>query len=109
LPPDPADARMDAAEPPQPSAAELLPFEAHAADVGRFDAGCDPQQRALAGGALAEDRHQLAGLDVERDVVEHDDLVAPAPVALADPLEREQRHRRGGSEDGAGAAPKLHS
>ncbi len=100
---------MDSPEAVQATAAQRVPVEPHRAGVGRFDAGGDPQQRRLARGALAEDRDQLAGIDLERDVVEHDDLVASSPMALGDALEREQRHRRNGSENGAVAAPAPRS
>ena len=43
----------------------------HVARVGGVDAGQDPEQRRLAAAARTEQRHELAGRDVEVDAVEH--------------------------------------
>ena len=52
---------------------DLLAVDAHGAGVARVDAGQDLHQRRLAGAVRAEQRHHLAGLDDEVDVVEHGD------------------------------------
>ena len=49
---------------------DLAAVEEHPARVGPVDAGDDLDQRRLAGAVLAHQRVDLAGPEVERDVVE---------------------------------------
>ena len=54
-------------------------------DVGQFEAGDDPQQRGLAAAARAEQGGEFAVLDVDRDVVQRDEIAEPlGHVAHAD-------------------------
>ena len=47
---------------------EVGAVDEHAAGVGQFQAGHEVQQRALARARLADDRHPVARLDLEREV-----------------------------------------
>ena len=48
----------------------VLAGEDHAAGVGRLEAGDDPQDRALARTRGAQEGDELAGDDLERDVLD---------------------------------------
>jgi hypothetical protein len=61
----------------------VVALDLDAAGVGRLEAGDDPQQARLARAARAEQRGQRAAGDLERDVVERDE-VAEALGDLAD-------------------------
>lgn len=52
----------------------VLAGEQHAARVGRLQPGDDAQQRGLATARRPQQRHQLARLDVQRNVVERPEL-----------------------------------
>ena len=52
------------------AAGGVLAVELDAPGVGLFEAGDDAQQRGLAAAGRAQQRHQLAGGDVQADVVE---------------------------------------
>src|ERR671913_330840 len=52
--------------------------------IRRLHAGCETEQRRLAGAALSEHADEVAGLDVEVERLEHD---AGPRVGLADLLE----------------------
>ena len=61
----------------------VLAGEQHAARVGRFQARDDAQQRGLAAAGRSQQRDQLAGLDMQRYVVERAEL-AEALGQIAD-------------------------
>ena len=48
----------------------VLAMEEDRASVGRLQAGDDPQEGGLTGTGRAEQRHQLAGLDLQADLLE---------------------------------------
>src|SRR6478609_3978157 len=60
--------------------------EADASGVDLFEAGDEPQQCALATAALADDRDELAGRDVQVDTAQH--LVVAEGFAQAPDAER---------------------
>ena len=66
----------------------VLAGEEDLAGVRRLEAGDDAEQRRLSGAARAEERGERAALDVERDVLEGDE-VAEALRDVAD----EDRHQ----------------
>ena len=68
-----------------------LPLEAETALVGRMDAGDHLDQRRLAGAVVADEGDDLAGTNLEVDVLQRLDRAE----ALADALQREQRAVRG--------------
>src|SRR5262249_26582435 len=72
---------------------DLLPIEADAARVGRDLAGELADQGGLAGTVRADDGVQLAGPDVQRDVVGGDH----AAEMLGQALDREKRLTQGGA------------
>ena len=74
---------------------DLAAVEQHPALVGPVDAGDDLDQRRLAGAVLAHQRVDLAGLEVERDVVERLDAGEGLARALdGEPhLSRPRPHR----------------
>lgn len=68
------------------------PMDAHVAGGGAQEAEQERDERALAGAVGPGEPEYLTGPDLERQVVERDDLAAgPAPVALADAIEVDQR------------------
>ncbi len=60
----------------------ILAVKRHDAAIRPFQACDDPQQRCLAGPGRTEQREQLAGLDVQVDVVDGDEVVEPLGDAL---------------------------
>ncbi len=66
----------------------VLALEAHRSGVRLLESGHDPQQRRLAAAGRAEERRQRAGLDLQRDVVECDEL--PEPLADPDDLDAQR-------------------
>ena len=85
---------------------ELLVAEADAAAVGGVGAGDDLDERRLAGAVFAEERVDLAGAEVEGDVVQH----ADAGEGLGDAADRDERPRafRIGAAAGCGGRVVLH-
>src|SRR5262249_18146268 len=61
---------------------------------GPAEAADDVHQRRLARPRLAHNGHELAGADLQRDVIEGPDLGGAVTVALADAVERQQGRRR---------------
>ncbi len=77
--------------------------EEHAAGVRDFQAGDDAQQRGLPAARRAEQRHQLAGLDVQVDVGDGDERAEPLRDALHFDAHRRplgKRLRRFGPQQG---------
>src|SRR5690606_4766799 len=70
------------------AAGDHLPVERDRAGVRKLEPGDQAQDRALAGAGRAEQRQDLAALDVERHVVDHG---APAEP-LGHPIERDDAH-----------------
>ena len=62
----------------------VAPIDVHAAVARLFEAGKDAQGRGLAAARGAQQHHELAVLDLEREVGERDDLAE----ALADRVEQ---------------------
>ena len=54
--------------------------QADGAAIRHFEAGDDPQERGFAGTGRPQQRHQLAALDAEADVLQR----LEAPIGLAD-------------------------
>ncbi|MNR17165.1 hypothetical protein D3C85_1338090 [compost metagenome] len=52
----------------------VLPAQHHLASIGALQAGDDAQQRGLAAARGAQQRGQLAFVEVERDVVQRDEI-----------------------------------
>src|SRR5262249_4323183 len=71
------------------------------------EAADDVHQRRLARPGLAHDGHELAGTDLQRDIVERPDLGGAVVVALADAVERQQGRRRFRLELGHRRSPKM--
>jgi hypothetical protein len=67
----------------------------HRAGVGRELAAHDLHEGGLAGAVPADERQALAGLDLQRDVVEQRQVA----VGVGDVVERDERH--GGDRGGA--------
>ncbi|GCC48793.1 hypothetical protein chiPu_0033139, partial [Chiloscyllium punctatum] len=71
---------------------DVAAAEQDAALIRRLEAGEHAQQRGLAAAARPEQREELAGADVERELVDR----AEIPERLGDALDPQQRHVRDG-------------
>src|SRR5207244_4395460 len=81
------------------AAGHLLLGDVDRARVGALEAGDAAQQRRLAGPRRAEQRDERAALDVERDVVERDEVTE----ALRDVADDDAHPRSGAGQAGTSA------
>ena len=69
-------------------AGRVMPAELYVAGVQRVDAGEDLDQRGLAGTVLAEQRQDLAGAELEVNVIERERASEALGVARSQPARR---------------------
>src|SRR5439155_14926969 len=87
-------------QPHGPHAADVLALEAHGAARGRQQAREDVDERRLAGAVGADDRHELAAPDPQRDAVEGADAAVEHPY-----VDRLQQRHAGRSRASRPSSP----
>src|SRR5262245_48836662 len=69
---------------------QLVASDGDTAGRGHVEPAEQIQQGGLAGAARAHERHEVARVDVEVQSLQHVDLLAPAPIGLAEPARSDQ-------------------